>query len=302
MEPLLTPEQQESFNHYICAQKHSQNPIPNPLVAYCGTLGSYAEEAAIGYFGKASRRLSHKTFEDVFKSITGRGADYGVLPIENSSTGSIASVYDLLAKYNCFIVGETEVKVEHCLMGIPGSSIDTIKEVYSHAQGFSQSEDYLALHDDWKCIPYFNTAIAAKYVSESGNLSFAAIASRRAADMHHLELLAENINYSDTNVTRFVIVSGTMENRPNRNKISIAFHVPHTSGALFHVLSIFDQYHLNLCKIESRPTKSCNWEYIFFIDFMSIANGLDLDTVIENVITQTEGFQFLGYYEQYLLS
>ncbi|MPM95348.1 prephenate dehydratase [Eubacterium limosum] len=298
MTPLsLTPEQQKSFRGYQSAMANTRTPVENPTVAYFGTLGSYTEQAAIDFFGEDCRRVSHRLSEDVFKSITRQGADYGVLPIENSTTGSIAAVYDLLAKYNCYIVGETKVKIEHCLLGVPGSRLSDIREVYSHAQGFEQSGEFLAGYPDWKCLTYYNTAVAAEHVAKSANPAFAAIASRRAAAIHGLSILAEDINLSETNVTRFVIVASRMELCPDCNKISIAFHLPHVAGSLFQALSVFDANALNLCKIESRPIRDHNWEYLFFIDFIGNIDGTPLDAVMEEVISKTEGFHFLGIYK-----
>lgn len=292
----LTKEQAQSLDAFKNSLKHTRPPVSAPTIAYFGTLGSYTEQAAIQYFGEDSNRLSFRLSEDVFKSITSGGADYGVLPIENSTTGSIAAVYDQLAKYNCYIVGETRVKIEHCLLGPSGSSTATIKEVYSHAQGFEQSEAFLSGYPNWKCLTYYNTAVAAEHVAKSNNTAYAAIASRRAAKIHGLQILEADINLSENNVTRFVVVSKNMELCPNRNKISIAFHLPHIAGSLFQVLSVFDAHALNLCKIESRPIRDHNWEYLFFIDFIGNIEDVPLDAVLEEVISKTEGFHFLGIY------
>lgn len=293
----LTPEQEASLRYYKNSLDQARTPVENPTVAYFGTSGSYTEQAAIDAFGPDCRRVAHRLSEDVFKSITSQGADYGVLPIENSTTGSIAAVYDLLARYNCFIVGETKVKIEHCLLGLPGSTLADIREVYSHAQGFEQSTEFLSDYPDWKCLTYYNTAVAAEHVAKSKDKSFAAIASRRAAAIHGLEILAEDINQSETNVTRFVIVADRMELCPDRNKISIAFHLPHVAGSLFQALSVFDAHALNLCKIESRPIRDHNWEYLFFVDFIGSITDSSLDPVMEAVISKTEGFHFLGIYK-----
>ncbi len=294
----LTAEQKQSLDAYLYSYLEMREPIPHPLVAFFGTAGSYTEQAALQFFGEDCRTTAFRLSEDVFKSIVSGKADYGVLPIENSTTGSIAAVYDALAKYSCYIVGETQVKVEHCLLGLPGSTVDHISEVYSHAQGFEQCGEFLSEHPDWKCMTYYNTAVAAAHVAESGNPHAAAIASRRAAAIHGLDILEENINYSQSNVTRFVIVAPQMERRPGQDKISIVFHLPHTAGSLFNVLEVFNRHALNLCKIESRPILEHNWEYLFFIDFIGTVDRTGLDMVMKEVIANTEGFHFLGYYKQ----
>ena len=250
------------------------------------------------YFKDSGTYSAHKDSEAIFKAVSAGEADYGVLPIENSTTGSILAVYDLLSRYRCCIVGETQIKVEHCLLAVPGATLDSIKEVLSHGQGFSQSKAFLANYPHWKLLNYYNTAVAAEHVAQSRDPSLAAIASRRAAQIHGLNILAENINYSATNVTRFVVVSNTLELSPARDKISIAFHLPHVAGSLYRVLGIFDRYSLNLCKIESRPIPGHNWEYRFFIDFLGNIEDSKLDAVMEEVITETESFHFLGNYAQ----
>jgi chorismate mutase/prephenate dehydratase len=225
--------------------------------------------------------------------------DYGVLPIENSSTGSIASVYDLLSRYRYFIVGEEEITVEHCLLAPKGSSLDTVEEVYSHPQGFSQSQEFLNKHSRWKCIPYYNTAIGAAYVAEQNDPRLAAIASKRAGKIYGLDILAENINFSQTNVTRFVIISRDIELFENPSRVSIAFHLPHRPGALYEIIGIFSVFSLNLCKIESRPLLKKNWEYLFFIDFTGNISQNTLVNLIPIIEEKVEYFQFLGYYPQF---
>lgn len=295
---VLNTEQQKSLDAYTAGISQLRDPVPDPVVAFFGTAGSYTEQAAIQFFGKAVDRVPFRLSEDVFKSISRGKADYGVLPIENSTTGSIAAVYDALAKYSCFIIGETQVKVEHCLLGLPGAAIDQITEVYSHAQGFEQSAAFLSQYPHLKCMTYFNTAVAAAHVAKTGDPHLAAIASRRAADLHGLSILKENISNANNNVTRFVIVAPAMETRPDQNKISLVFHLPHTAGSLYQVLEIFNRHQLNLCKIESRPIVGHHWEYLFFLDFMGLIDRTGLDAVMQEVIAKTEGFHFLGCYKQ----
>lgn len=270
-----------------------------PRVAYAGTRGSYGEEASLAFFKQDCQLFPFKTFEDVFVALSQGFIDYGVLPIENSSTGSIAAVYDLLAQYRYYIVGEEEIKARHCLLVPEGANFETIAEVYSHPQGFSQSEEFLKDYPDWKCIPYFNTAIAAAYVAEKNDPTMAAIASKRAGKIHGLETLAENINFSQTNVTRFVVISRAIELFENPTRVSIAFHLPHRPGALYEIIGIFSVFSLNLCKIESRPLLKENWEYLFFIDFTGNISQNTLVNLLPIIQEKAEYFQFLGYYPQF---
>lgn len=270
-----------------------------PRVAYGGTQGSYGEEASLAFFKNGCELFPYQTFEDVFEALSQGKMDYGVLPIENSSTGSIAAVYDLLSRYQYYIVGEEEIHARHCLLAPKGASFETIKEVYSHPQGFSQSQEFLNDYPDWKCIPYYNTAIGAAYVAEKNDPSMAAIASRRAGEIYDLEILAENINFSQTNVTRFVIISRDIELFENPARVSIAFHLPHRPSALYEVIGIFSVFSLNLCKIESRPLLKENWEYLFFIDFTGNISQNTLINLIPIIQEKVEYFQFLGYYPQF---
>ena len=276
-----------------------QNLEDNPRVAYAGTRGSYGEEASLSFFHESGVLFPCKTFEDVFEALNQDNADYGVLPIENSSTGSISTVYDLLSQYQYYIVGEEEVRVHHCLLAPKGANLQTIKEVYSHPQGFSQSQEFLNEYPQWKCIPYYNTAIGAAYVAEKNDPNLAAIASKRAGEIYDLLVLAEDINFSQTNVTRFVIISRKLKFFKDPTRVSIAFHLPHRPGALYEIIGIFSVFSLNLCKIESRPLLNQNWEYLFFVDFTGNISQKTLANLIPIIQEKADYFQFLGYYPQY---
>jgi chorismate mutase/prephenate dehydratase len=283
----------EAFSHY------PQVVEPHPRVAYSGIRGSYGEEASLSYFKGVGELLPCQTFEDVFKALDTNKCDYGVLPIENSSTGSIASVYDLLSQYHYFIVGEEEVCVQHCLLAPKGSNLDTITEIYSHPQGFAQSQTYINKHPEWQCIPYYNTAISAAYVAQKNDCHLGAIASKNASKIYDLEILAENINFSQKNVTRFVIISPQLKLFNHPSRVSIAFHLPHKPGSLNEIIGVFSAFSLNLCKIESRPLLNQNWEYLFFIDFTGNISKEILTSLIPIIQEKSDYFKFLGYYPQY---
>jgi chorismate mutase/prephenate dehydratase len=231
----------------------SPAPVKNPVVAYQGLPGSYSDEAVLQYFGKDGARRCADTFSKVMALLKNKEADYAVLPIETSSTGSITPVLDLLAKDGAYITGETHVRVNHCLMAPKGATLGTIREVYSHEQGFSQSQRFFEEHSGWRLIPYYNTAISAKFVAESGDVSKAAVASCHAARLYNLEILAENINSSDINDTRFAILGRRLEILPESDRIGILFTLAHESGTLHRMLSVFARHNLNLLRIESRP-------------------------------------------------
>ena len=238
-------------------------------------------------------------FTDVFAALDAGEADYAVLPVENSSTGSIRQVYDLLAQYRYYIVGEWQVKVEHCLMALPGVTMDDIRTVYSHEQGLMQSERFLDAHRDWHRVPTLDTAGSAKEVAASGDRTAAAICSRRAAQLYGLNILAEKVNYNNANTTRFVVVSPVPEHRTERNKISALFTLPHQSGSLHEILTIFAVQNLNLLKIESRPIPGRNWEYLFFLEFTGDLEAPGMDGVLHELSQLAAGMRILGNFKAY---
>ena len=264
---------------------------------YSGVPGSYAEEAALDYFGKEAGLLMASSFEDAAQKLFRQEADRAVLPIENSTTGAIAAVYDLLERYGLYIVGEQYVRVRHCLMVLPGTRLSDIREVVSHEQGISQSEDFLLQHPDWLRRPVYNTAAAAEMVAKSGRNQLAAIASVRAAEHYGLEILAHDINRKAENYTRFIIAA--REPLPSRDggKISIHFTLPHVVGSLCRLLQVFEERRMNLVKIESRPMADRNWEYRFFLDFLAEELPESWDGLFKEVQEHTGSFRFLGCYQ-----
>ena len=238
----------------------AREPVACPRVVYQGEPGCYSEEAAAGFFGDDVDSRGLAWFTDVFAALERGEADYAVVPVENSSTGSIRQVYDLMAQYRYSIVGEWQVKVEHCLMALPGVELDQIQTVYSHEQGLMQCEKYLDAHRDWKRGPTLDTAGSAKLVAETGDRTAAAICSRRAARLYGLNILAEGVNYNSMNHTRFAVVSPVPELRTGRDKISAMFRLPHQSGSLHESLTILTVHGFNLLKIETRPIPGRGWE------------------------------------------
>ena len=217
-------------------------PFSTHKVVYQGTEGAYSQIAMKAYFGEAIDSYHVETWRDAMEAIS-RQADYAVLPIENSSAGIVGENFDLLVEYDNCIVAEQTIKVEHALLGLPGSSISDITHVYSHPQALMQSVDFLNMHKDWKQKKIENTAMAAKKIVEDGQKCQAAIAS-----------------------TRFIIISGKKICLQEAKKVSICFEISHESGSLYHMLSHFIFNNLNMVKIESRPIKDKSFEYRFFVD------------------------------------
>jgi len=280
----------------IAGQRES---VAEPRVVYQGEPGCYSEEAAAGFFGEEVKAHGLPWFDDVFAALDAGEADYAVLPIENSSTGSIRQVYDLLSQYDFSLVGEWQVKVEHCLAALPGVTMEDIQTVYSHEQGLMQCDKFLDGHRDWKRTPTLDTAGSAKRVHETGDRTAAAICSKRAAKRYGLNVLAESINYNAANVTRFVVVSPALELREGRDKISILLSLPHQSGSLHEILTIFAVQGLNLTKLESRPVLGRDWEYLFFLEFTGDLTAPGMDGVIHELSQLSADFRILGNFKGY---
>lgn len=248
-----------------------------------GEHGAYTEQAMEEVFGKNITAINKSTFKDVMETVAGGEAKFGVLPIENTSTGGITDIYDLLLDYDVTIVSEHVVKVEQALMGLPGTSIEDIKMVYSHPQGLMQCAKFLEEHPGILTKTYSSTSAAAKKVAEDGNRYQAAIASSRAADIFGLDIIKEKINYESKNYTRFIIISNQKIFLSSASKISLSFEIKHQAGALYNMLSNFYYNGLNLTKIESRPIENRNWEYRFFVDIEGNLNEPEVGNALASI-------------------
>ena len=236
-------------------------------VGYQGVEGAYGHVATETYF--ADKNVSLKnflTFEDVVKAVVDEKIKYGVLPIENSSTGGITEVYDLIRRYNCFIIGEQCVKVEHCLLAYPGTKIENIKEVYSHPQGFAQCRPFFRQYPKMQLLNYYNTAKSAELVAEKKTKYMAAVAGAQAAKLYGLEILARGINANTSNYTRFFVISKNAKTSVKANKITVVVALKHEPGSLYRMLGCFANNDINMLNIESRPIAGRPWEYFFHID------------------------------------
>ncbi len=291
---LVQEGENASYRRIVDDLAHVREPVKHPRVVYQGEPGAYSEMAAMSFFGDDVQARGLKQFQDVFAAVKGGQADYGVLPIENTSTGAIRQIYDLLTEYDCHMVGETTVRVTHCLMALPGETLDGIRTVYSHEQGLFQCEGFLNAHPEWRQIPQDDTAGSAMMVAKSGDLSRAAICSRRSADLYGLEILAEGINNNQENTTRFVIVSPSLELREGRDKICTCFRVPHQSGSLHEILTIFAVHGLNMVRLESRPVQGHNFEYMFFLEFTGDLLSEEMPAVLQELTQSTDGFRVFG--------
>ena len=254
-------------------------------VGFQGVEGAYGHVAVLKYFqGKDIKAQNYPMFEDVVKAVVNKEVKYGVIPIENSSTGGITEAYDLIRRYGCFIVGEQLVKVEHCLLAWPGTKIGDIKEVYSHPQGFAQCRAYFKQHPKMELLNYFNTAKSAELVSQKKTKYMAAVAGAQAAELYGLEVLVRGINDNNNNYTRFFVVAADPEPSPKSNKITLVLTVKHEPGSLYNALKRFASNNINMLNIESRPIEGRSWEYFFHIDI----SGNLADANVQKALNQIE--------------
>ncbi len=264
-------------------------------VVFQGAEGAYSQAAMMQYFGEQIQSFHVDAFRDAMSAIDEGSADFAVLPIENSTAGIVNEIYDLLVEFENYIVGEQIIKIEHCLLGVPGAQLADIRTVYSHPQSLMQSAKYLANHD-WRQISMQNNAFAAKKVADEQDRSQAAIAGEHAGRVYGLEVLQKGINHSGTNSTRFIIVTNQKIFRKDAKKISICFEVPHESGSLYHMLSHFIYNNLNMTKIESRPLEDRNWEYRFFVDFEGNLADSSVKNALRGLRDEARNMKILGNY------
>lgn len=280
------------------SNNENKKNLDNIKIGYQGVKGSFSEEAMIKYFGESHTTTDYEEFEDVFLALKNNEIDYGILPIENSCTGAITTVYDLLVKYGLYIVGEECIKIDQNLIGIRGTKLEDIKEVYSHPQGFEQSREFLNNYNNLKLIPFHNTAISAKYISQLNDKSKAAIASLRAAEIYGLDVIKKEINDKDNNHTKFIIIGRKLESSSECNKITVVFSLDDKSGTLYNLLRHFAENNINMIKIESRPSKNEPWQYLLYVDFEGNIESEDVKKAIKLIEGKSEYFKLLGSYKK----
>lgn len=270
-------------------------PVEGVRVVHQGVEGAYSHAAAIQYFGKDAEIYHVARFEDAMKEVQLGNADYAVMPIENSSAGAVIDMYDLLTRYDNYIVAETFLPVNHALLGVPGTKLSNVKTVFSHPQALMQCSTFLN-DNGLKQISVENTAVAAKRVVEEGDKSQAAIASEIAGQLYGLELLKPSIQNNQGNTTRFVILANRKVYQKDAGKISICFELPHTSGSLYNMLGNFIFNHVNMMMIESRPIPGRNWEYRFFVDIEGNLQDAGVKNALRGIGAEAQNFKILGNY------
>ena len=280
----------------VIANAEADLPMSGIKVAYQGIKGANGYEATLRLFPKGEP-ISYKTFEDVFEAVANDEVSYGVLPVENSTAGSVSAVYDLILKHRFYIVGAFDLKIDYCLAGLKQSELGDIEKVWTHPQSISQCENYIG-KKDFEATPMSNTAVAARAVAKEKRLNVAAICSYKAAEEYGLKVLDNHIQDNDSNTTRFIVISKKLYIPENADKISLCFSLPHISGSLYSVLCRFNSLGFNLTKIESRPIEGSQFEYLFYLDFTGNVHSENATNLICQLSAEMPNFSFLGNYTE----
>lgn len=265
-------------------------------VAYQGVAGAYSQIALKTYFGEEVCDVNVATWRDAMEALKNGDVDFAVLPFENSSAGIIEENFDLLNEYGFFIVGEQKIRVNHCILGIPGATLSDIKEVYSHPKALAQCTNILDENAGWERIAVKNTALAAKQVMEQNDKTKAAIASTLTAELYGLNILAEGVQNESENETKFIIVSRDKIYKKGSKKITMSLEIKHQAGALYHIISHFIFNNINMTSIESRPLEGKNWEYRFFIDIDGSLDDAAVQNAICGLMDDTSDLRIFGNY------
>lgn len=267
-------------------------------IGFQGEAGSYSETAAsIQFPDHGYSFIPFRSFRELFESVENSTIDLAVVPVENSTEGSINETYDLLVEKPLFVVGEIYQKIHHCLIINKNSKLDDVSVVYSHPQALAQCRRYLQ-SKPFEVIPMYDTAGSVKFIKENLKNFAAAIASERASKIYDMQIVDHDIEDNSNNFTRFLIISKTNEVNPTHNKISIIFSIAHTPGSLYSILREFAMRGINLTRIESRPTKNVPWEYYFFVDF---EGNPDEERILKSLLTiknSVNFFKLLGSYKK----
>ena len=264
-----------------------------PMVACQGVEGAYAQIACEKIF-KAPFIMYFKNFDGVFNAIDQGLCQYGVLPIENSTAGSVKKVYDLMIRHNFSIVRTFRLKVDHNLLALPGAKIDSITEIYSHEQAINQCSAFLATLPGVKVIPVENTAVAAQMVANSGRNDVAALSSRSCAELYGLSCLASCIQDKGNNYTRFICIAKNLEIYPGSDKTSIMMVLSHKPGALYKVLARLYTLGINVTKLESRPIPDRDFEFMFYFDLETSIYSEEFVQLMCELDELCEEFKYLG--------
>jgi len=263
---------------------------------FAGEMQAFAHKAASQFFGDEVRIEPVNSFRTLFEQISDHAADFGVIPLENSLTGSYHENYDLLLEYDVRIIGEITLRIVLSLVGHPDTDMQDIRRVISHPQAFEQCREFLRQQNDWEMVPVGDTATAVRRVKDGGSRSEVAIAAREAAASYGLSILKEGIETNPRNYTRFAVIATHKEANGPRKKSSLIYSTDNEPGALYETLRIFAENHVNLVKLESRPIHGQPWTYMFYVDLEADVESPELSNVMGELSRRTEFLKILGSY------
>ena len=268
-------------------------------VACPGAEGGYSQQAAVA-FVKFPSLFYFRDFESVFTAVEEGMCEYGVLPIENSTAGSVTQVYDLMAKHDFKIAKALKLRIRHVLLAPKGVKLADVKEIASHPQAIAQCAEFLKAHQGVRTVPASNTAAAAAELAKSGRKDAAVIASRECAELYGLDTLADDISDTTSNFTRFICISRKTEIYPDANKFSLMMSLSHRPGSLADILIRFGAVGVNLTKLESRPVPGSDFEFRFIFDFEASPHDVRVVKLLSSLASdpEVEHFTFLGAYAE----
>lgn len=286
------------YNSITDAIENTEKLFPqSPMVACQGVEGAYAQIACERIF-KSPLIMYCKNFDAVFQAIEKGLCQYGILPIENSTAGSVKKVYDLMIHHNFSIVRTFRLKIDHNLLANPGTQLEDIQEIYSHEQAILQCTEFLKGFNGAKIIPVENTAVAAEMVSKSGRNDVAALSSRACEELYSLKCLASSVQDEGNNRTRFICISKNLEIYPGSDKTSIMMILPHKPGALYKVLARMYVLGINVIKLESRPIPDRDFEFMFYFDLETSIYSAEFVQLMCELDDLCEEFKYLGSYTE----
>jgi chorismate mutase/prephenate dehydratase len=286
----------KSVDSYIPSHYQVVDELPitkDTKVVYQGIPGAYQEEAMVKFFGEEVQNFSVKEFKNVLEALDAGEADYGILPIENTSAGTVSGIYDLLLEHDVFVVGEEQVACKHMLAGLPGTDLSEVTTVFSHPQALMQCDEFINCYS-WGKSNALNTAVAAKKIADDGIKRHMCICSERAAKLYGLQIYAREINRESNNCTRFVIFSKEKIFRKDAKKLSVSFSLPHEIGSLHGILGHFMFNGVNMTNLESRPLPNRQWEYGFYIDVLGNLMDPEVENAIKGIREEVNDFKVLG--------
>lgn len=266
-------------------------------VACQGIEGAYSQIATQKLF-ELPQISYYRSFADVFEAVEKGECRYGVLPIENSTAGSVTKIFDLILSHKFYIVRSYRLKVDHNLLTIPGANLEDVTDIFSHEQAINQCAGFLKKHRNIKVHVVANTAVAAKFVAESGKKEYAALSSRDCAALYGLKNIAPSLQDMGNNYTRFICISKDMEIYPGADKTTVMAVAANTPGSLFNLLSHFYAHGINLTKLESRPIPDRDFEFMFYFDIDVSIYSQKYFAVISELEKTCEEFRFLGSYSE----